>query len=160
MRRRDSLLLLLATLIMVGGAAYAIVSGDREVTPPPLAARALPQLAGKLGDLAWLRLSRGAMTADFNAIGGRWAVVERSNYPAAPERLRSLLLGLADLVLVEPKTRRANLLQRLDLDDPKNGKSTLVTVQGRTGETLAELIVGKRRRDRLGGGQDGVYVRK
>lgn len=159
MRRPGFLLVLLATLITVGGAAYVVVDGHSDVAPPPREVRVLPPLAGKLGDLAWLRLWRGAMTADFSAIGGHWAVVEKSNYRAAPERMRSLLLGLAGLVLVERKTRRPNLLRRLDLDDPKNGRSTLISVQDRTGDTVAELIVGKRRRDPLGG-QDGVYVRK
>ena len=74
--------------------------------------------------------------------------------------MRRLLLGLADLSLVEPKTRRPELLSRLDLDDPGNGKSTLVRLRNRTGGTVAELIVGKTRRGRLGGGNDGVYVRK
>ena len=160
MSRPGFLLLLLATLIMIGGAAYAVMDADRDVAPPPRAVRALPQLTGKLGDLAWLRLSRGGMTADFSAIGGRWVVVEKGNYPAAPDRLRGLLHGLADLVLAEPKTRRPDLLQRLDLDDPKNGRSTLVTVEDRIGETVAELIVGARRRGLPGGEQDGVYVRR
>ena len=71
-----------------------------------------------------------------------------------------MLLGLADLTLVEPKTERPELFPRLDLDDPSNGKSTLTSGQDRTGGTVAELIVGKRRSDRLGGGNDGVYLRK
>jgi hypothetical protein len=106
-----------------------------------------------------MRLERGAMKADFALIAGRWAVVEKGNYPAAPGRVRWLLLGLADLTLVERKTTRPELLARLDLDDPKNGKSTLVALQDRTGNTVAELIVGKSRPDRLGGGDAGVYVR-
>jgi hypothetical protein len=64
------------------------------------------------------------------------------------------------LTLVEPKTERPELFARLDLDDPSTGNSTEVTLQDRTGQTVAELIVGKRRQDRLGGGNDSVYVRK
>ena len=93
-------------------------------------------------------------------IGGRWVLVEKGNYAAAPDKMRRLLLGLADLSLIEPKTERPELFARLDLDDPGNGKSTLVALQDRAGKTIAELVVGKTRRDRLGGGNDGVYVRK
>jgi hypothetical protein len=43
--------------------------------------------------LPWVRLSHGATKIDFAAIGGRWAVVEKGNYPAAPGKLRQMLLG-------------------------------------------------------------------
>ncbi len=101
-----------------------------------------------------------ARKTDFAEIGKRWVLVEKGNYPAATGKIRRLLLGLADLSLVEPKTERPDLFARLDLDDPGNGKSTLVTLQDRQGKTIAELIVGKTRHDRLGTGSDGVYIRK
>jgi hypothetical protein len=107
-----------------------------------------------------MHLTRGAMKADFTAIGGRWVVVEKDNYAAAPAKVRQLLLGLADLTLVEPKTTRADLLGRLDLDDPSNGRSTLIKLTSRTGGTVAELILGRTRRDRFGRGKDGIYIRK
>jgi hypothetical protein len=74
--------------------------------------------------------------------------------------MRQLLLGLAELTLVEAKTRRPELYARLDLDDPKNGKATEVVVQDRQGRVVGDLIVGKRRPDRLGSHEDGVYVRR
>ena len=160
MQKRSFLILFGATLILAAGAVYAVKRGDRFVGPPIKGGLALPHLAADLKNLAWMRLTRGAMVSDFTAIGSGWVVVEKSNYPAAPNKVRRLLLGLADLTLVEPKTRRPELLGRLNLDDPKNGKSTLVTLQDRTGKTVAELIVGKSRPDLLGGGNNGVYVRK
>jgi hypothetical protein len=160
MQKRSFLLLLGATLLLVAGAIWTAVSGDRAAATPPHGARAVPGLAAKLGDLAWMRLTRGAVKTDFTAIGDHWALVEKGNYPAAPGKVRRLLLGLADLTLVEPKTDRPELLGRLDLGGPEGDKSTLVALQDRTGATVAQLIVGKTRADLLGGGNDGVYVRK
>jgi hypothetical protein len=125
-----------------------------------LGERALPGLAANLGDLAWVGLSRGPTKIDFAAVNGRWAVVEKGNYPAAQGKLRQLLLGLADLTLIEPKTERPELFARLELDDPANGNATDVKLNDRVGQTVAELIVGKRRADRLGAGNDAVYVRR
>ena len=160
MRKVSFLLLLGLAIAFVAAAGYSLARGDLvEVAPPP-SQRAFPGLADKLGDLAWMRLSRGALSIDFAAIGGSWAVVEKSNYPAAPARVRSLLLGLADLTLIEPKTERPDRFARLDLDAPENGRSTLVALQDRAGKRVAELIVGKIRHDRLGGRTDGTYVRK
>jgi hypothetical protein len=62
--------------------------------------------------------------------------------------------------LIEPKTERPELFARLDLDDPANGNATDVKLNDRVGQTVAELIVGKRRADRLGAGNDAVYVRR
>src|SRR5437660_7037599 len=158
MQRRGFIVLLTATVIVAAAAIVVLAAGDRAASPVPSGERALPGLAAKLGDLAWVGLSRGPTKIDFAAVNGSWAVVEKGNYPAAQAKMRQLLLGLADLTLVEPKTARPELLGRLDLDDPSNGKSTQIVLQDRTGQTVAELIVGKTRHDRLGGGSDAVYV--
>jgi len=159
MQRRTFNLLLAGTTVSVAAAGFALTTGDRYVTPAPVGQRALPDLAGKLNDLAWIRITRGAMTINFNLIAGHWAVVEKGNYPAAEERLRKLLAALAAVELVEPKTGRLDLLPRLDLDDPANGKSTLVALQDRAGAQVGQLIIGRRRPSSLGG-DAGVYVRK
>src|SRR5947207_13700371 len=155
MQRRGFIVLLTATVIVVAAAIVVLAAGDRTASSGPAGERALPGLAAKLGDLAWVGLSRRPTKIDFAAVNGSWAVVEKGNYPAAPDKMRRLLLGLADLSLVEPKTERPELFARLDLDDPGNGKSTLVALQDRGGKRIAELVVGKTRHDRLGGGNDG-----
>jgi hypothetical protein len=160
MQKRSFLALLVATIGLVAAAIYALTIGDRAVSPAAHNERVFPDIAAHLGDLAWMRAARGAVKADLNLIAGHWAVVEKGNYPAAPGKVRQLLLGLADLTLIEPKTARPEWFARLDLDDPSNGKSTLVQLQDRTGKTVAELVVGKRRHDRMGGGNDAVYVRR
>jgi len=160
MQKRAFLLLLAATAICVAAAIVTIVRGDSFVSAPGQDQPALPGLAAKLDDLAWIRIAHGAMTADFAMIDGRWAVVEKGNYPASPGRLHHLLIGLSDLVLIEPKTQRVDLYGRLGLDDPATGESTLVSLQDRFGKKLGELIVGKTAPDLLGNGENGVYVRK
>lgn len=160
MQQRSFLVLFSATVVLVAAAIFVLASGDRMASPAPIGERALPGLAGNLNALAWVGLSRGQTKIDFAAINGRWAVAEKGNYPAAQGKLRQLLLGLADLTLIEPKTERPELFSRLDLDDPANGKATEVKLNDRAGQTVAELIVGKRRSDRLGPGNDTVYVRK
>jgi hypothetical protein len=67
---------------------------------------------------------------------------------------------MADLTLVEPKTQNPDLYPRLEVEEPDNGKSALVAVKDKSGGDLARAIIGKRRYDRLGAGNDGVYLRK
>jgi hypothetical protein len=160
MQRRTFNLLLAGAAVSAATAGVSIVIGDRAATRPPPGGKALPGLAEKLGDLGRMRLSRGAMTINFATVGGHWVVVDQGNYPAAEDRIRKLLVALAELELIEPKTDRTELLPRLDLDDPANGKSTLVAVQDRSGASLGGLVIGRRRPSALGGGDSGLYVRR
>jgi uncharacterized protein DUF4340 len=160
MQRRTFNLLVAGAAVSATAAGAVLLTSDRYISPAPPGQRALPDLAGKLGDLAWIRISRGTMTINFALIAGHWTVVEKGNFPAAEERIHKLLGALAAVELVEPRTGRAELLPRLDLDDPANGKSTLVVLQGRAGAQVGALIVGRSRPSTLGGGDAGVYVRK
>src|SRR5579884_1044220 len=160
MQTRGFLILVAVTAAVLLIAVFSAATGDRGVSRAGPGEKALPALGPKLADLAWFRLTRGQTHADFAQVGASWLVVEKGNYPAAAAKVRQTLLSLADLTLVEPKTRRPELYPRLGVEDPDDGKSTLVIVQDTSGAKVAELIVGKGRQDRLGSGNDGVYVRR
>jgi hypothetical protein len=160
MQKRGLILLAVATLVVVVLAVAAIATGDRTVSRAAHGEAALPALAGKLGEVASVGLKRGALELTFVRDGDGWLVAEKGNYPAAAGKVRQIVLGMADLALVEPKTQRAEFYPRLEVDDAGKGKSTLVTLKDKSGALVAELIIGKRRFDRLGAGNDGVYIRK
>jgi hypothetical protein len=160
MRRRSLYPLLVAAAALAVLAAIVVGRGDREVSPAPHGERALPGLADRLASLDFLRLRRGNVTVNFKQSGGNWMVVEKGGYPADQERVRKLLLQLAELELVEPKTDRPELLARLDLDDPANGNSTLVTLCDRSGALAGQIVIGRPRPSDIEGGEAGVYVRK
>jgi hypothetical protein len=159
-RRNGFLALAGATFVLLLLAIVATATGERAATRAPPGERAFPALAARLGDVVSIGLVRQGMRLDFVRVGKRWLVAEKGNYPAAAHKLRRIALALADLTLVERKTREAKLYPRLDVADPGAGTSTLVTLKDRSGATLAALIVGKERTDRLGEGVDGVYVRR
>ena len=160
MQERGLIILGAATLALVVLAVVAIATGDRGVSRAAPGERALPALATKLGDVGSVGIKRSALSLTFVRDGDNWLVAEKGNYPAAARKVRQIVLAMTDLLLVEPKTQQAESYPRLDVEDPGSGKSTLVTLKDKSGATLAELIVGKRRYDRLGTGTDGVYVRK
>ena len=160
MQQRGLILLATATAVLVVLAAVAIATSDRTVSRAGPGARAFPALAAKLGDVGSVGIKRNTLSLTFVRDGDNWLVAEKGNYPAAAGKVRQIALALADLLLVEPKTQQPGFYSRLDVEDPGSGKSTLVTLKDKSGATLAELIIGKRRFDRLGTGTDGVYVRK
>ncbi|MFZ2006277.1 MAG: DUF4340 domain-containing protein [Stellaceae bacterium] len=160
MRRRSLYALLVAAVALAVLAVVVTSRGDRDVSPSPHGERALPGLADRLAALDFLRLRRGNVTVNLEQRDGSWTVVEKGGYPADQGRVRKLLLQLAELELVEPKTDRPELLARLDLGDPANGKSTLVVAGDRSGALVGQIVIGRRRPSDIEGGEEGVYVRK
>ena len=160
MQKRGLILLATATLVLVVLAVVAVATGDRTVSRAAPGEAALPGLAGKLGEAASVVVKRSGLELTFVRDGDGWLVVEKGNYPAAAGKVRQIVLGMADLALVERKTQKADLYPRLEVDDPGTGKSTLVALKDKSGAVLGEMIIGKRRYDRLGAGNDGIYIRK
>jgi hypothetical protein len=160
MHKRSLILLAAATLVLVGLAGYAIATGNRGVSRAGPGERAFPALATKLDEVASVTVSHNGTTLTFTRDGDGWLAAEKGNYPANAAKISQIVRAMADLTLVEPKTREANLYPRLEVEDPGSGKSALISINDKPGGVLAQLIVGKRRYDRLGGGNDGVYLRK
>jgi hypothetical protein len=137
-----------------------LASGDRGVSRAAPGRSAFPALAAKLGDVASVTVSRDGTTMTLIRDGDNWLVAEKGNYPANAAKISQIVRAMADLTLVEPKTQNPDLYPRLEVEDPGNGKSALLAVKDKSGGDLAQAIVGKRRYDRLGAGNDGVYLRK
>jgi hypothetical protein len=160
MQKRSLILLAVATLVVVALAIAAIATGDRGLSRAAPGQHAFPALATRLGDVASVTVLRNGSTVTLIRDGDSWLVAEKGNYPANASKISQIVLAMADLTLVEPKTQKAELYPRLEVEEPGNGKSALVSVKEKSGAPLAELIVGKRRYDRLGAGNDGVYLRR
>jgi Domain of unknown function (DUF4340) len=160
MQKRHLIPLASATLVLIVLAIVALVSGEHGVSQAAPGRFAFPALAARLGDVASVDVARNGSTMTFIRDGDSWLVRDKGNYPANAAKIRQLLLAMADVTLVEPKTQKADLYPRLEVEDEGQGKSVLVTVKDKAGASIAETIVGKRRYDRLGGGNDGIYLRK
>ena len=160
MRRGRFYLLLSSGVALIAAALVVLVLGGRGPSPGPAAKPVFPGLADRLGELAWVRVSRGAAKVDFTNVAGRWVIVQMDNYPAAPAKLRGLLLGPAELTLVEPDTPDTDRSVRLNLDGAAPGEPVLVALRGRTGDTVAEAIVAPAPIAAAVGGADTVYIRR
>jgi hypothetical protein len=92
----------------------------------------------------------------------RWVSPDRFDYPVAIDQLRDLVVALADMRLVEPKTSRPERYGRLELQDldAEGAKSRLVRVENADGEVLAEAIIGKQRAQLTGQQSSGTYIRR
>jgi hypothetical protein len=157
-----------AHLVALGAAAVVAVgavvalntggSGSGTVSSE----RLFPALAAKVNDVATVVVARKDDTTTIVRKGEVWTVSDKSDYPAAFDKVRKLLVELAELRPLEQKTSTPDLFASLELEDlsQADAKSTVVTLKDTGGADLLSVVVGKVRVGRGGASGDGVYVRK
>jgi hypothetical protein len=162
MKSKGLIALLLATGIAVLAAALLSLGGSTNSADPQIGQLVLPEVRQHAVEIARIGLVHGDAKTTLLKQNGGWVVEEKGNYPVDASKLSQAMQGLAELRYVEPKTRKPDLYARLEVEavGSKDAKSTLVSVSDEKGHPLGEIIAGKRRIDQLGGGTDGIYVRK
>ena len=161
MKSKGLIGLLVATAVAVVLAILLSSGSGAPAVDPRSGEAVLPELAKRVDSVVRVALVRGESKTTLVRQNKDWVVEEKSGYPADSGKVRQALLGLAELSYVEPKTKKPDSYPRLQVEDAdkKDAKSVLVTASDDKG-VVDEIIAGKRRVDQLGGGVDGIYVRK
>ena len=161
---RTPVLLALAAVTVVAAGAAAFVVRDRA---PALnlatgGEPAFPAVAGKPEDLGQVVVARGDAGFTLQRKGEQWVLAGRADYPVRTEQAQKAAGALANLRLMEAKTAKADLLPRLEVEDPaaKNAKSMLVTLKNAQGAEIGKIVLGKSRPDSLENPRPGIYVRR
>src|SRR6266705_4046180 len=116
MQKRGLISLAVATVVLVALAIVVLASGARGVSRAAPGERAFPALAAKLGDVASVTILRNGSTVTLIRDGDSWLVADKGNYPANAGKISQIVLAMADLTLVEPKTQKADLYPRLEVE--------------------------------------------
>ncbi|MGH6976566.1 MAG: DUF4340 domain-containing protein, partial [Stellaceae bacterium] len=162
MRQRHLLILLAVTALAVALAVVSSVGGPSARSDPLVGTLVLPDFGRQLGSVDRVTMVHGAQKVTLKRAADGWQLEDKGGWPADATRVRHLLLGLAELRYVEAKTREPKLYARLGVEGAgkSESKSTLVTVANAKGKLLADIIAGNSKYDELGGGDDGLYLRK
>jgi len=125
-------------------------------------ARMFPTLASNAGNVAAIEVRQGTKQLTIEKADNGWRLKERGGYPVPADKVRALMVSLAEADLVEAKTRVADRYGLIDLEDPTGAaaKSRSVRLLDAKGGVVAEAVVGKKRSDAFGFGKVGTYVRK
>jgi hypothetical protein len=124
---------------------------------------AFPELTNKMNDVAELRVENSDERYTIKRVKDQWFVVERNNYPAKFSKIREMIAGVSNLVIVDAKTKNPDLYSRIAVRDTK-GKdfdSKYLGLKDASGKIIAEILVGNRKFN-MGGGEDdeGIYFRR
>lgn len=151
--KRSQFLLLVVTLIVLGGAGAALFWQDiaaYRASGARIGAKVLPDV--KLNEVAQLVVRDAKSQATLLRKDNAWVVQERGAYPANVQQISDMLIKLAELKVVQSETIGASLLPRVDLLEPMKaadsgkpaeGSGTLVEMKDASGKALAGLILGK-----------------
>ena len=158
MKVRHIISFILAILVVV--AAWK-VSDDKAPTTEVTTAKLFPALFDRINDIQALNISTKDTVTKLAKRDNTWVVANRDDFPADVSAIKSTLINIADLTVIEQKTSKPENYARIDVAgiDQEESKSVLVDVLDGADAQLASLIVGKKR---TGGalGSQNYYVRK
>jgi hypothetical protein len=164
LKRRQRSLAYLAgvTGVFVVIALLTLWMRSTESRPAFPVVRMFPGLEAKVDGVASIQIE--TKDASFNVVRnaeGQWILPDKDGYPADFNHVRSTILGLAELDLVDARTTRSDWHERLGLGLPKTGGSgTLVTLKDGKGEVLASVIAGVTVEGGSTDTRQAIYVRR
>jgi Domain of unknown function (DUF4340) len=154
------------TLVILGLVTLAVILAALFIQETPTEIEGsgdlmLPDMLTRVNDVNEIKVSHQAETVTVAHREHSWVVLEKSNYPAAEDRVRQYLIGLAQLRRLEPKTRNPERYAELGLDDigEKNTKSAHVSVTDSNGGKIADLIIGDRHPAKSDPSRSELFVR-
>jgi hypothetical protein len=160
-RHRFLAVLAAAALLSVLLALLAVRQQAAELSPKFAPEQYFPGLASQVRNAARIHIATKRATVDVARVPqGAWVVLQRRNYPASFEQVQKLLVGLAALETIEPKTSRPEWFHYVDLNAPPRGNGTLIQVSDAAGHTLAAAIFGAIEDIGDPGGAIGLFARK
>jgi hypothetical protein len=149
-------------LAAVGGAAFVVTKQNAATQEAQLGQRLYPELVARGNDIQTIVVKYKDGSFRIVRDGERWLVPDKSKYPASPDAVRKLLVGLSELRAMEAKTKQSALYPELEVEnvDAPDAKSVQVSLQDGTGQDVLAVLIGKSRFGRSGTAGDGVYIRK
>lgn len=161
MSKKSFLALCVVAAVAVVLAFVAVLSQPRPVATITDRRPLFPELIKNVDNLKTVVIHHGEETTTLDWDGKVWRNRERNNFPADPAKLTNLVVRLAQMAKLEPKTKQADRYNRLDLEDPKakDSKAQQVILLDGAGKELANVIIGKTKSSSGDGQEGGTYIR-
>jgi len=121
-----------------------------------------PELAKQIESVNYISIKGFSDSINLTRKNDVWGIDEFDGYPALADKIKSTVLGAADLKINAPKTALPRLYHRLGVEGPdaEGTNSLLLTLYGSNKNKIIEMIVGKSRLSSSAKNISGLYVRK
>lgn len=145
MRGKGFLVLMVLTAVVVLSATMAL----RDQSSTPQSGQLLfENLLAKVNDVARVGITSAGESFKLEHAGSaKWTVPARDGFPVTADKVHKLLVGMADLERLQPKTGKPERFVELGLTDPalKDSRAVGYSLLDAAGSVVAALIVGNRR---------------
>jgi hypothetical protein len=161
MKPRSFYLLLGATVIVTAAAGLTAWQRAAATLGTVATETVVPGLIARVNDVASIEVVKGKEQVRVERTADGWIMPDRGGYPVKFEVVKQNIVTMAELKTVEPKTAKADLHSRIEVEDPAGAdtKSAQMTFKDQDGKVIASMIIGRKRYAPIGG-KDMVYVRK
>jgi hypothetical protein len=158
------------TGLMVVAAVVAVAQRPAPTHIRTNQALIYPALAKSVNDAASIAIRVPGRSFTVKRNGNGWGIAELNGYPALFDKVKTVLVQLAQLRFLEAKTSDATRYDRLAVQDvaakdegasgdDKDAKPKYVEVRDAKGTVLAEGHLGKRNANLFGSDKGGTYLR-
>ena len=116
-----------------------------------------PELNSVVNTVDEIEVARPGGSFTLKRDSDRWVNSSVGDFPIPLDRVEKIILSIAALKYLEPKTTRKELYHKLDVEDVEaDSKSTRLLLKNATGAVIADVIVGK---PKSTASIPGLYVR-
>lgn len=160
MNKKSFTILAAVTAVVV---IAAVIVTRRQAPETTLKTTALyPGLVNKVNDVERIQVKSADNETDIRRKGDSWVIANRGGFPPVLEKVKGLVLNIAQLRVLDTKTHNPKKYYRLHLQDvsAKGSKAIQVILYGAKDKQMASLLIGKRRAARGDADMQALYVRK
>ncbi len=153
---------ILASITFVGLVLAFVVNREPLPGVPQSGELVFPQLMSVINGITDMKIETHEQTITLRRSDDGWGVEEKGGYRADVEKVKGVLVGLAELRLQDPKTKNPELYDRLGLLGKDQEGSTSVTISLMTGGNtpVAHVIVGTQKPSKSNPRLSEMYIRK
>ncbi len=161
MDRKNIAVLVIITLLVVVIAVLLAQRREAATSDDALGALFFRDIEQKLNDVVTVEIVQGKEHITLQRDDETWRIKEKDGYAADFDKLKPLVLSIANLLRVEAKTGKADQYDKLGVTDPAAEDATHpgVILKDGNGETLAALVIGDVH-DSDDGVKKQLYVRR
>lgn len=149
--------------ITIAGIVLAIFVNQKPASQFPQSGELLfPELLSVVNNVNEIIVETKDQTVTLMRGENTWRVKEKAGYRADVEKVKQTLIGLAELRILEPKTKNPELYARLGLQDKEQegSLSTTVTLKTPNNPEAALVILGNQRPAKGNPRMSEIYARK
>ncbi len=162
MTKKTFIVLAIAAVISVAAATASLSVQPRFTEVAGQGEHVFPDLLAKAADVGAIAITQDGAQMTFELGPDGWTLTESGGYPIHDRLAAKVVLSLAELQLLEPKTRRAEKFAALRLEDPMapKSRSRLVALKDKAGKDMGSIIVGRSNFSLPAVMTGGQYVRR